>query len=145
MSVSVDFAGSSGTGKKAIEKVCRRCPRGIHKISDDGLDPTGHIFDDSGWIVIKQVGDAGANSYALEVQLSIVEGASVNNMLLRFRSSFTRAVLVRAGAAAPEINSACDKVLLATIDKLLDEAQQEFETPGYRRGWHPIPVPRPAG
>ena len=119
--------------------------RGIHTISDNGLDPTGPIFDDYGWIVIKPVGDSGSKSYALEIQLSIVEGASVNNVLFRFRGSLASAALVRAEATGQEINSTLDKVLFALLDKLMDEVKREFGSPAYRYGWHPIPVPHRAG
>ena len=147
MSVSLDFENCPDAGKKAIEKYVSNGldTRGIHNISDNGLDPRQRMFDDYAWVVIKPVGDAGSSSYALEIQLSIAEGASVNNMLLRFRGSLASGIPVSAGATEQEVNAALLKLLFGMLDKLMDEAKLEFGSPAYRHGWHPIPVPHRAG
>jgi hypothetical protein len=147
MSVSVDIDGASDAGKKAIEKYVASGfeARGIHKITDNGLDPKEALFDDHGWVRVTSVGDPGAQSYALEIQLSIVQGASVNNMLFRFRGSLVSAVFVKAGATVQEINATLDKLLFSVLDRLMDEAKRDFGSPAYRHGWHPVPVPRGAG
>lgn len=138
MSVSVDYDGATAATKQAIEKYVANgfASRGIHKLSDNGLDPKDPLFDDYGWIVIRSVGDP-ESPYALEVQLSIAQGASVNYMLIRFRGSLTSAVSATPKAIVPEKATALNKLLFDLLDRLMDEAKRDFGSPAYRQGWHP--------
>ena len=143
MGVSVYFEGCSDAAKGAIAQYVANGleSRGIHRIRDNGLDPREPMFDDHGLIMIKPVGDSAVKSHALEIQLSIIEGASVNYMLIRFRRSLATELSVRDGATVKEINYTPDKQVFATLDKLMDEAKREFGSPTYRHGWYPTPVP----
>ncbi len=125
INVSVDFDGAPDAVRQAIEKyvVNGFTSRGIQKLSDNGLDPKNPIFDDYGWVVVKPVGDPKA-PYAVEVQLSILQGTSVNYMLYRFRGSLSSAVL-----DTPEAT------VFSILDKLMDEAKRDFGSPAYRHGW----------
>lgn len=137
LTVSLDFDGASEARKEAIEIYVARGleTRGIRKLSDNGLDPKDHAFDDYAWVIIKPVGEL-ASPYALNVQLSILQGASANYMLYRFRGSLASAAL-QVGTTREAMGSALDQQLRGLLDQLMDEAKQAFGTPAYRHGWHP--------
>lgn len=138
MNVSVDYDGATDATKQTIEKYVAKgfVSRGIHKLDDNGLNPEDPLFDDCGWIVIRSVGDP-VSPYALEVQLSIAQGASANYMLIRFRGSLSSAVSVTPGATSLEKEAALNKLLFSILDRLMDQAKRDFDSPAYRHGWHP--------
>jgi hypothetical protein len=138
MNVSVDYEGAADATKQEMQKYVANgfASRGIHKLNDNGLDPKDPIFDDYGWIVVKSVGDP-ASPYAVEVQLSIAQGASANYMLIRFRGSLTTAVSATPGTTIQERDAALNRLLLSVLDRLMDEAERDFGSPAYRHGWHP--------
>jgi hypothetical protein len=133
MSVFIDFETASEAEKVAIEKYVADGieSRGIHQISSDPSFED-HVYV---WIVTKPEGNSDSSSRTLAVELSINDGVSVNNMLIRFRKSSD--TVVSAGTMEQDIN--------ATLDKLMDEAKQEFDSPTYKRGWHPISTGHGAG